>query len=194
LALDDKHLEHVPAMAGLVQHNTKAIGKSLFLFTSQENEVRQLRESVKSLMAMLASSKKFSGNLTSNPQTSDTLRKPPFLYEKPSDIAATKEFNKSTWYWCQKCNNGNGQWSTSHKTDGTNGKDSHQGFRPRGNNHNKEYKRCKPSDASQAPPPKKAKPDVPTSSNSGSLKSYNAKFKSKATSLQALMMLAAKTN
>jgi hypothetical protein len=193
-AVDDKHLEHVAAMAGLVQHHTKAIGKSLSLLTSQENEVRQLRESVKSFKAMFASSKKFSGSSTSNPQSSDTLRKPPFLYEKPSDVAATKEFNEATWYWCQKCNNGNGQWSTSHNTDGTNGKDAHQGFRPRGHNQNKEYKRSRPSEASQAPPPKKAKPDVPTSSNSGSLKSYNAEFKSKATSLQALMVLAAKKN
>jgi hypothetical protein len=170
------------------------IGKSLSLLTSQENEVHQLRESVKSFKAMFASSKKFSGNSTSNPQSSGGLRKPPFLYKNPSDIAETREFNDSTWYWCQKCNNGNGPWLTSHNTDGTNGKDAHQGFCPRGNNNNTEYKRSKPQDAAQAPPPKKLKPDVTASSNSGSLKSYNAKFTSKATSLHALMMLAAKKN
>jgi hypothetical protein len=39
---------------------------------------------------------------------------PPWLYDRPDDLATTKQHNGKVWYFCTTCNDGKGQWSTTH--------------------------------------------------------------------------------
>jgi hypothetical protein len=75
--------------------------------STHENELNGLRDKVNN---------KHSNNSTG--KRKNTYQKPDWFHEAPAEILTIKQFNGADWYWCAKCNSGQGQWSTSHCTAG----------------------------------------------------------------------------
>ena len=79
--------------------------------------------------------------------------KPPFFTTPPSDPNEVKVWNQHDWYYCAKCNNGSGQWSTTHSTNGIEGKCSKHGKFAKPNGKSVKFEK------DSKPPAKKQKTD-----------------------------------
>ena len=92
----------------------------------------------------------------------DNRPSPQWKNQRPYDLTEKREWTnpsngrKSTWQWCDRCNNGQGTWSTTHNTDSHNNNSRNNAFNAQNDNR---------SNRNNRPPPRNMPPNYSNSNS-----------------------------
>jgi len=163
--------QDILAMVSVIKSNQAAMKSAMGLVANHENCFLQL---------------KGSPSAKSSPPCGHAMSKgliPPWHMEKPDDVSEECTFNNCPWTWCQKCNDGKGQWSLMHTTDQHGQK-----------NGNKLIKCSKPSSSTSTTSSTSLTKKMTPSMATKSLKAFKADFSQNATLLELIQKKASSSD